>query len=77
MEIQSIQHAINRKKYLERFLAQRPAEGAYIGSSEFAQDAVDQENRHNQLLADEVEDEIKNCENANKWMEEFYKSLKK
>jgi len=60
--LQSKQHAVNRKAYLERFLAARPQEAVYSGESEFAGDAVEQENRHNEQLADQVQAEIVRCD---------------
>jgi len=61
--IQSVQHAKNRKAYLERLLADSPMEQVYMGDSIYAEQAVEQENRHNQRLAERIEEEIKVCEN--------------
>jgi len=62
-EIQSKQHAANRKAYLQRFLSKRPPEQVYMGDSDYAEDAVEQENRHNEYLAEMIEEEIKKCDN--------------
>ncbi len=62
-EIKDLQHAINRKKYLEKMLFQRPDEQIYTGESYYAESAVEQENRHNELLAERIKKEIKRCEN--------------
>ena len=62
MKIKSLQHAINRKNYLERFLKSRPQEAVYIGDSFYAEQAVEQENRHNEFLEKKVREEIVKCE---------------
>ncbi len=61
-KIKSLQHAINRKEYLKRILAKRPSEQFYMGDSEYAEDAVEQENYNNELLAENIKKEIKKCE---------------
>ena len=62
MEIQSLQHAINRKRYLERILSTRPDEQYYSGDSDYANDAVESENRHNEMMAESIKEEIKKCD---------------
>ena len=53
------EHLINRIKYFEKVLANRPDEEYYMGDSDYAQDAVDQENRHNENMAEDIEAHIK------------------
>ncbi|GAG90641.1 unnamed protein product, partial [marine sediment metagenome] len=52
------QHLINRIKYFERMLANRPSEFIYIGESYYAEDAVNSENAHNEELAENIEAHI-------------------
>jgi hypothetical protein len=52
------QHIINRIKYLERFLAKRPPEETYMADSDYAEQAVESENRQNEDLADKVINQI-------------------
>ena len=53
-------HLINRLKYFERMLANNPGEQCYVGNSEYAEDAVECENRHNEILAEEITEHIEN-----------------
>ena len=48
-------HLSNRLKYFERMLANRPSEMIYMGDSEYAEDAVESENAHNEDLAGDIE----------------------
>ena len=48
----------NRIAYLEHFLFTRPPEQVYMGDSEYAESAVEQENQQNELLAEEAQGEI-------------------
>ena len=64
MKIQSKQHAINRKKYLERILASRPSEAYYVGDSDVGEDWVEMENRHNEQTEEWIKKEIKKCDMA-------------
>ena len=52
------QHLINRIKYFERMLANRPSEMIYMGDSEYAEDCVEMENAHNEELAENIEAHI-------------------
>lgn len=54
----SNQHLINRIKYFERKLANRPSEMVYIGDSVYAEDCVDMENAHNEALAENIKTHI-------------------
>ena len=48
-------HLYNRLKYFERMLANKPSEMVYMGNSEYAEDAVESENAHNEDLAEDIE----------------------
>jgi len=48
-------HLYNRLKYFERMLANRPSEQCYVGDSDYAEDAVEAENAHNEDLAEDIE----------------------
>ena len=56
METSHIQNCI---RMLERLLATKPPETAYMGTSEYAQDACDQEDRINRQKAEQVEEMIR------------------
>ena len=60
--LKSLQHAKNRKNYLERILAEDPGEMIYIGDSLSAEQAVEQENRHNEHFRRMLEKEIAKCD---------------
>ena len=49
------EHLLNRIRYFERMLFEKPQEQVYIGDSEYAESAVEQENRFN----DDMEDKIR------------------
>ena len=51
-------HLINRIKYFEKKLANRPSEAIYIGDSVYAEDAVEAENSHNEAMAEGVKEHI-------------------
>lgn len=51
-------HIANCIALLGRSLAQRPPEQHYMGDSDFAEDAVEAENRHNERLAASLEKAI-------------------
>ena len=52
------QHLINRIAFFERMLADNPGEQFYMGESEYAEDAVEQENRHNETLSKKIKGHI-------------------
>jgi len=52
------QHLINRIKYFQRVLKEYPGEMFYMGSSDAAEDAVEQENAANELLFRNIEAHI-------------------
>lgn len=52
------QHLINRIKFFERKLLEKPEEAIYMGDSDYASDAVDQENRHNDEMAEKIQAHI-------------------
>lgn len=52
-------HLINRIKFMKRMLADRPSEFIYMGDSVYAEDAVEQENIHNEYLAEKITAHIK------------------
>lgn len=52
------QHLTNRIAYFKRKLAKAPSEQCYIGESDYAESAVEQENTHNNLLAQKIESHI-------------------
>jgi len=51
-------HLTNRLKYFERMLADDPGEQYYMGDSDAAEDAVECENIHNEILAEEITEHI-------------------
>ena len=51
-------HLANRLKYFERMLADNPGEQYYMGDSDAAEDAVESENNHNEILAEEITEHI-------------------
>ena len=51
-------HLTNRLKYFERMLADNPGEQYYMGDSDAAENAVECENTHNEILAEEIEEHI-------------------
>jgi hypothetical protein len=55
----SDEHLLNRIKFFERKLAERPTESVYVGDSEYAEQAVEQENQHNEWLAEKLERHIR------------------
>jgi len=52
------QHIKNKIAYLERMLRNKPEEQYYMGNSDCAESAVEQGNRYNEQLAEEIEKEI-------------------
>lgn len=52
------EHLLNRIKYFERKLNNAPLYQFYMGDSEFAEDAVDQENRYNEELFESIKNHI-------------------
>ena len=55
-------HLTNRIKYFKKMLARRPSEMVYIGDSVYAEDCVDMENTHNEALAEDIKEHIKEME---------------
>lgn len=53
------QHLVNRIAFFERKLADAPGEQHYMGNSVYAEDAVEQENRHNEILTEKIIGHIK------------------
>lgn len=53
------QHLLNRIKFFERKLNEKPEHASYMGDSEYASDSVDQENKHNEWVAEQIEAHIK------------------
>lgn len=53
------EHLINRIKFFERKLADRPPYACYVGDSDYASDAVDMENRHNDELFEAIQSHVK------------------
>jgi len=51
-------HIENCIKMLKRALDTQPEPAVYMGDSDYASDAVDQENRHNENLAEELKSNI-------------------
>ena len=52
------QHLINRIAYFEKMLNNAPGEQFYMGNSKYAEDAVEQENKHNEMLAEKIKGHI-------------------
>ena len=52
------QHLTNRLRYFKRMLADNPGEQYYMGDSDAAEDAVEYENRHNEILEEEIKEHI-------------------
>ena len=52
-------HLLNRINYFKQKLARMPSEAVYIGDSVYAEDAVDRENAHNEALAINIREHIK------------------
>lgn len=55
-------HIENRIVYLKRFLDTRPNESVYMGNSVYAEDAVDQENRQNEIIAEDISEDVEYLE---------------
>ena len=55
----SNQHLLNRIKYFEKKMFSRPEEMIYIGDSDYAEQAVESENKHNERIADAIESHLK------------------
>ena len=55
-------HLSNRLKYFKRMLANRPSEFIYMGDSDYAEDAVEAENAHNEALAEDIKIHIGDIE---------------
>lgn len=53
------QHLINRIEFFKRVLAEKPDPSVHEGISDYGDDWVEQENRHNEGLADEIKAHIK------------------
>lgn len=53
------QHLINAKKYWERILDNAPDEQYYMGESEYAEQAVENENRHNEDIVILIDNRIR------------------
>ena len=53
------QHLINRIKYFERLLASKPVPQVYMGISDYGDDWVEQENRQNEEMAEQIVNHIK------------------
>lgn len=53
------EHLENRIAFFERKLENKPQEQHYIGDSDYAEDAVDQENRNNERIAKDIVKHIK------------------
>jgi hypothetical protein len=52
-------HLVNSIKLLERSVARVPDYMVYTGNGEMAEQAVESENRHNEAIAEEMQDMIK------------------
>lgn len=52
------QHLINRIKFFKRKLVDMPSEMVYMGDSDAAEDAVNAENTHNEVLAEDIREHI-------------------
>ena len=52
-------HLLNRIAFLERKSKERPSEHVYMGDSDYAEQAVDEENRRNENLAEDIEAHIR------------------
>jgi len=59
-------HLLNRINYFKRKLAHMPSEAVYVGDSVYAEDAVDRENTHNEVLAINIRAHIKEMEHEAK-----------
>lgn len=55
-------HIQNCVRMLEKKLASRPPEQYYMGDSDYAEDAVESENRHNEWLSELIESKIEQFE---------------
>ena len=55
----SNQHLLNRIKYFEKKMFSRPEEMIYIGDSDYAEGAVESENRQNEMIAEVIEAHLK------------------
>ncbi len=53
------EHLRNRINFFERKLKERPEEQYYMGDSDYAEQAVEQENRLNEELAEKITAHIK------------------
>ena len=53
------EHLENRIAFFETKLKNKPPEQCYIGDSDYAEDAVDQENRNNERIARDIIKHIK------------------
>jgi len=53
------EHLENRIAFFERKLKNKPPEQHYIGDSDYAEDAVNQENRNNERMAKDIIKHIK------------------
>ena len=62
MTIQSLQHAKNRKAYLERMLAQDPGDQYYMGESDLADECVERDNEFNNELREYLRKGIAECD---------------
>jgi hypothetical protein len=51
-------HIYNRIAWLKRLLDTKPLEGYYIGSSDYAEQAVEQENNINNEIAERIKEQI-------------------
>ena len=53
------QHLINRIKYFGRLLETKPEPSVYMGMSDYGDDWVEQENRQNEIMAEDIMAHIK------------------
>jgi len=51
-------HLLNRIKFFQRLLSEKPEEQHYMGESDFAEDCVNQENIQNEMIAESIEKKI-------------------
>ena len=52
------QHLINKIKFYRRMLLNKPSPQHYTGNSDYAEDAVECENTHYEVLAEKIEEHI-------------------
>jgi len=52
------EHLLNRIRFFEKKLKEAPAPSIYMGNSDYAEDAVEQENRYNESITEVIKSHI-------------------